>query len=38
VRSVWIGGLVTLGVVAGSAILAPKLRTLRLEDNGEVRH
>ncbi len=36
VRSVWMGGLVTLGVVAGSAILAPKLRTLRLEDNGEV--
>jgi MFS family permease len=36
VRSVWIGGLVTLGVVAGSAILAPKLRNLQLEDNGEV--
>jgi MFS family permease len=36
VRSVWIGGLVTLGVVAGSAILAPKLRNLRLEDDGKV--
>jgi MFS family permease len=36
VRSVWIGGLVTLGVVAGSAILAPKLRTLRLEDDGRI--
>jgi MFS family permease len=36
VRSVWMGGLVTLGVVAGSAILAPKLRVLRLEDDGEI--
>ncbi len=36
VRSVWIGGLVTLGVVAGSAILAPKLRNLRLEDDGKI--
>ncbi len=35
VRSVWIGGLVTLGVVAGSAILAPELRTLRLADDAE---
>jgi MFS family permease len=33
VRSVWMGGLVTLGVVAGSAILAPQLRDLRLEDD-----
>ena len=33
VRSVWMGGLVTLGVVVGSAILAPQLRDLRLEDD-----
>ena len=33
VRSVWIGGLVTLGVVGASAILAPQLRDLRLTDD-----
>jgi MFS family permease len=36
VRSVWMGGLVTLGVVAASTILAPELRVLRLEDDAEV--
>lgn len=31
VRSVWVGGVVTLLVVAVTAIVAPKLRTLNLE-------
>ncbi|HWA98413.1 MAG TPA: MFS transporter [Pirellulales bacterium] len=31
VRSVWLGGIVTLVVVAGAAILAPKLRQLSLD-------
>jgi MFS family permease len=31
VRSVWVGGIVTLIVVAVTAVVAPKLRTLNLE-------
>ncbi len=33
VRSVWMGGLVTLGVVAATSVLAPQLRDLKLEDD-----
>jgi MFS family permease len=37
VRSVWIGGILTLGVVAGAGIAAPKLRRLSLEPGQVVR-
>jgi MFS family permease len=37
VRSVWMGGILTLGVVAGAGIAAPKLRRLSLEPGQVVR-
>lgn len=37
-RSVWLGGIVTLVVVAGAFVLAPKLRRLSLDPSQTLRH
>ncbi len=38
VRSVWLGGIATLLIVAGAAILAPELRRLSLDPNKFIPH